>query len=139
MKYITTLGKAIAQNNAALQTMDDNRVVALDNSSVAATWASMRIEFFPNTQPGAYRLPIVDGVTIDVNPHFTYSGPNLLAAGREPDVVVTKWKGTGADCGLSYETRYNFSDDSVTTTSSSKADADATYEQLGELGYLERA
>ena len=118
----------------ALQTMDDSLVVALDNSSVAATWASMRIEFFPNTQPGAYRLPKVDGVTIDVNPEFTYSGPNLMAAGREPEVVVTKWKkGTGAGSGLSYETLYNFSDDSVTTTSSSNADTDAIYEQLGEL------
>lgn len=121
----------------ALQTMDDSLVVALDNSSVAATWASMRIEFFPNTQPGAYRLPKVDGVTIDMNPEFTYSGPNLIAAGREPEVVVTKWNstvpGTGADSGLSYETLYNFSDDSVTTTSSSNLDADAIYEQLDEL------
>jgi hypothetical protein len=120
----------------ALQTMDDSLAVALDNSSVAASWASMRIEFFPNTRPGAYRLPKVDGVTIDVNPDFTYSGPHLSAAGREPDVVVTKWKGIGADRGLSYETRYNFSDDSVTTTRRSNAKPDAIYEHLSGLGYL---
>ena len=81
--------------------------------SVRVTWAGLTLEFFPNTRAGEYVLPTVDGEAIDVDPRYTYQGPHLQATGRTPSEVITRWD--GGNKNTSYEVRYDFSTDTMTT------------------------
>jgi hypothetical protein len=106
--------KTLSNFTKALAVLDANTVVAPDNHSLAVEWASIHIEFYPNTKPNAYVLPKVDGSTIDVDPDFTYQGRHLNAAGRDPSVVSTRFE--DARSGTAYETKYDFSVDTMETT-----------------------
>ena len=78
---------------------------------VSLSFCGRQIDFFPRSVPvpGQYRLPRVDGVEVNVDPNYTYSGPHLYTTGRQPQVVSTRFE--NAEGGLQMD--YDFGRDEV--------------------------
>ena len=89
----------------ALGKLDDDMIVEPDHASLSLSFCDRQIDFFPRSVPvpGQYRLPRVDGVEINVDPNYTYSGPHLYTTGQQPQVVSTRFENAEGVLQMDYD------------------------------------